>query len=1324
MKRLLLLITMFWVGILQMVADNTLFYDSKQLTCDLITSICQDKDGFMWIGTDYGLNKFNGIQFTHYYNNPKDSTSLSDNSVKTLMLDKEGTLWIGSIGGLQYYIPEENAFRTIDFEGDSFLHIMCVTQLRSGELWAGSSGKGLYRVRKDTGTATKITDIPGISANAHYGAIYEDQYGIIWIGVNGSGLLQYNPSTQKGKMFTKTSLDGGSTVSGMAEDQSGNFLLSTGTTAYRYDRTNDCFIKIEHNESWLPMRSILISQTGTRYLATWGSGLKVIQPDLKEFRSESVTIPFFNINNAKIRAIYEDRDQNLWLGCYHKGIVMLSKESTPFHFWSIPDREYPKAGVITALYKDENENVVSAIESEGIFKITSEGNITENLFTENEFTFSSIYKDYNGNLWFGGKFCGLFMQDTKGKVRFMLPEIKLKDIKKITGDDKDNLYLSIFGSGFIRYHAPTHTVTEYQSSSSEGLRNNWIYALLTDSKNRLWIGHCNGVDYFDLETEKFTPLLSQTLGSFITYSLLEDVRGNIWAGTNKGLVCYHSKTAKLSYYNEQDGLSNNFVYGLAEDERGNIWCSTLKGINLIKVDENKIVSYYSERGLVDNEYTIGTSYQSMNGLIYFGGVKGITTFHPDSITVQKEKRNVILSNLYLGGEAVTAKSKSGGKPVLDTFITSADKINLAYEDNTFTLEFSTLDYRNSANIFYEYRIREYEKSWTSTQLGVNQITYNHLNYGKYTFEVRACENGQYTPVKTIQINIAAPWWCSPLAYGCYILVFLAIAFQVYLSVRRRHQKEMSEERIKLFINLSHEIRSPMTLIISPLENLLKKDYDADTMKMLRLMQKNANRIINLMNQLLDMRKIEKGQLNIHCVETDMVDYIRELMSLFTYQAQKRNINLHFDYEQDELPAWIDPNNFDKVLVNLLSNAFKYTPDGGEIKICLREKTDGLSGGDMQHYIEIEVVDSGTGIDASKLEKIFERFYQAPSSGANGSIGFGIGLNLCRMIVKLHHGTINACNRQDAQGSRFIIHIPFGKEHLKKSELDDSENMLTQRPVSFIEVANESDDETAKARSYKTSYKIVIVDDDDEIRNFLEAELSLQHKVYVCRNGKEGLQTILKYQPDIIISDVIMPEMDGISLLKAVRCNPNVSHIPFILLTSKAEYKDRIEGLSKGADVYLNKPFVTEELRIHIKNLIETRLLLKGKFSGVRDQVGKIEMAENKSGDERLMERVMNVMNKYLSDSDFNVEMLAKEVGLSRVQLHRKMKDITGVSSSVFIRNLRMKKAAALLQEGKLNISEIADEVGFDSQANFATVFKKFYGSSPTEYAASIRNKDN
>ena len=1320
MKRLFLVIIVCFVGFMRVKSENIQFYDSKQLTCDLITSICQDKDGFIWIGTDYGLNRFNGIQFTHYYNNPGDSTSLLDNSVRVLKVDSEGVLWVGSVSGLQYYVPEENAFRCVEFDGVALLHVKGITQMRSGDIWIASSGQGLFCIRKGEKKARQITNIPGTSGYLHYGSVYEDREGIIWIGIDDVGLLRYNPITQKTSMYKRTDLKGGSTISGMSEDLSGNFLVTTTTAAYHYNRSNEQFTEIAHEESWLPMRSILTSTDGTCYMTTYGKGLKVLQPDLSTLRSESVVLPAFELSNEKIPAIYEDKDRNLWLGCYHKGVVMVSKEPTSFQFWSIPHRELPTAGVITTLGKDSHENTIGGIENCGIFKVNSKGEIVQQMFEGK--TFSSVYKDYKGNIWYGGRFGGSYMEDIKGNISLLFPDLKLKDIKKITGDEEDNLYISVYGSGFFQYHIPTRTITDYQSSSSK-LKNNWVNSFLYSSKNLLWIGHCYGIDCLDPQTKKFKPR-SDKFANFITYALLEDVKGNIWGGTNKGLICYNPQNGTFKQYDMEDGLSNNLVYGLAEDERGNIWCSTLKGINQIDVKENRIASYYSERGLVDNEYIREAYYQSMDGTIYFGGIKGITSFHPDSIVQQKKHLRVTLTNIYLGGQPVTAKQQSGGRSVIDAIVTQAEQIHFAYEDNTFTLEFSTFDYKNAENIFYEYRIKEYGKAWTATLPGVNQITYNHLSPGSYTFEVRACENGQYSPVKVIHVHIAPPWWRSIPAYIFYMLLLVIVFVQIYFMLRRRQQKALNEEKIKLFINLAHEIRSPMTLIVSPLENLLKRDYDQETTKLLRLMHKNANRIINLMNQLLDMRKIEKGQMRIHCAETELVEFIQELVSLFDYQAQKRNINLHFEYEQNELFAWVDRNNFDKVLVNLLTNAFKFTPDQGEIKIGLRERFDERAAGELHHFVEIEITDSGTGIDANKLEKIFERFYQAPNS-SHGSLGFGIGLNLCRLIVKLHHGTIKAYNRTDGQGSSFVIRLPFGKEHLKKNELTDADTELKQiviAPAIDLNFTDEDNEGMVKAGKYhKTNYKIVIVDDDSEIRDFLQAELGQQHKVYVCQNGKEGLQAILKYQPDLVISDVIMPEMDGISLLKALRANSSISHIPVILLTSKTDYQDRMQGLSKGADVFLNKPFNVEELKIHIKRLIEMRLLLKGKFSGAQDQEGKIEIQENKSGDERLMERVMNVMNKYISEPEFNVEMLAREVGLSRVQLHRKLKDITGVPASTFIRNLRMKKAATLLRERKLNISEVANEVGFDNQGNFSTVFKKFYGVAPTEYIESTKN---
>ncbi|CAG9929745.1 two-component regulator propeller domain-containing protein [Bacteroides ovatus] len=1316
MKRQLLITIICLLGFDQVVAENILFFDSRQLTCDLVTSICQDEDGFIWIGTDYGLNKFNGTQFMHYYNNPEDSTSLLDNSIKTLMLDKEGILWIGSVTGLQYYIPEENAFQHVLFDGATLVHIKELVQLRSGDIWVTSSGKGLYCISKNKKTAVRITDIPQIADNLYYNSIYEDKEGFIWIGVDNVGLLRYNPVTRKSKMYTETDIRKVSMIASMAEDSVGNFFVATATAAYHYDKEQDRFIEIKHDKHWLPIRSILTSKVGTRYLTTYGEGLKIISSDLTELYSELLSFPLFDLNYAKIRAIYEDRNMNLWLGCYHKGVVMVSQEPTPFNFWGVPVQEYPSAGIVTTIAKDRQGNILSGVENGGVFRINSKGKIVEHLFEKK--TFSSIYKDSKDNCWFGGRYNGLFMENSDGKVFSLFPQFTNRDIKCIAGDSKDNIYFSVYGAGFVQYHIPTQTLTNYQSSSG-GLKNDWINSFLYSSKNDLWIGHCYGIDCFDSQTKVFKSLPAEFRG-FITYSLLEDVKGNIWAGTNKGVLCYNPQTEALKNYDVGNGLSNNLVFGLAEDEHGNIWCSTLKGINLVNVDENSIVSYYSERGLVDNEYVPGTSYQAMNGMIYFGGVKGMTYFHPDSIVQQQKQLEVVLSNIYMEGKAVTVKQMSGGRFVIETNVTKASDINLAYVDNTFTLEFSTFDYKNIEAISYKYRIREHTKEWETTRPGINQITYNHLNSGNYTFEVCACKNGRYSPVKVIRIHIAAPWWRSSSACICYILLFIIALWQIFLMIRRHHRKILNEEKIKFFINLSHEIRSPMTLIISPLESLMKRDYDTETMRLLRLIHKNANRIIGLMNQLLDIRKIEKGRLHIHFRETDMVDFTQELLSLFTYQAQKRNIKLHFEHDHEILLAWIDPNNLDKVLVNLLSNAFKYTPDNGEIKICLHKKINKSAAAPLQHYIEIEVIDSGMGINTSELEKIFERFYQT-SDNLNESLGFGIGLNLCRMIVRLHHGIIYARNREEG-GSSFIIHLPLGKEHLKKSELVEEE-VLRQQVVIPGFIMADGGEEVDKAKYHETNNKIIIVDDDNEICDFLESELRQQYKIYICRNGKEGLQAVLKYKPDLVISDVIMPKMDGISMLKELRANPNISHIPVILLTSKVDYKDRIQGLSKGADVYLAKPFNIGELKVCIKNLITMRLLLKGKYSGVREQEGKIEFTENKSSDERLMERVMNVINKYMDNAEFNVEMMAREVGVSRVQLHRKLKNITGVSASIFIRNLRMKKAAVLLKEHKLNVTEVADAVGFDNRANFSAAFKKQYGVTPTEYAELTQNAD-
>jgi signal transduction histidine kinase/ligand-binding sensor domain-containing protein/DNA-binding response OmpR family regulator len=1330
MKRLLMLLLAtagMWNG--RILSKDIRHYDSKQLTCDLITSICQDAEGFIWVGTEYGLNKFNGVQFAHYYNDPNDSTSLSSNFIRTLLVDRNGTLWIGGSNGLQYYLPDENTFRQITFENNSVPYITGIAEFNSGEIWVVTSGFGTYRMDMKQKKALMVRHIPELDHYSFYNYVYEDSRGLQWFGISNTGLLQYNPDTRKSKLYPREELSGGSVISGMAEDKQGNLLVSTSTTVFRYDRETGNFRKIDSDESWIPARTILITRNGTIYLATYGRGMKRIGKNLDYIIREDVETPYVNMTTAKIQTIYEDKDQNLWLGCVHKGLLMIPNKVTPFNFWNVPDQQYPDAGIVCNVLKDRNGNLWCSVENAGVFKINGHGNIVEHMLADK--TISSIYQDRMGNLWFGSKYSGgVYRLDMKtGKMmNDNILNTARWEYKRIAEDNNGNLYISVFGSGFVRYNPATRMLETFRNTpdKANGLSNDWIYDILIDSKGLVWLGHYNGLDCYNPRTGRFTPYMLPNLSKFVTYSLMEDEAGNIWAGTNHGLVYFHRHSKTVEIRSEKDGLSNNLVYGLAKDVHGNIWCSTLKGINLLRVSDKQIISYDMGHGLAGNEYTINAvSFRDDEDMIYFGGVKGITSFHPDSIRFTDTAGHIVLSAMYLNGKSVNTKTRSGDAPVISVELYKAEEIRLSYEDNTFTLEFSTLNFDDPVNTFYEYRLKGLEDKWSVTQPGMNQITYNQLPPGRFIVEARACQSGQYTSVREIGIHIVPPWWRSAGAYVGYVVLLLLGVLQIYLSMKRKHQREINDEKIKLFVNLSHEIRSPMTLIMSPLDSMLRKAYDEDTLRMLRLMKKNADRIMNLMNQLLDIRKMEKGKMSIHCQEVDMVAYIKELMCLFDYQANKRGIRLCFDCLADKLPAWIDPNNFDKVLVNLITNALRYTPDNGIIKILAQEGVNEKFIGDLNHYIEIQILDTGSGIDANKLEKIFERFYTTPSEGTMGSIGFGIGLNLCRLIVKLHHGIITACNREDTEGSCFTIRIPYGNMHLKKSELMESPAPVSYAAPLETEIADNEDtgDRKAKRRYWKTD-KIVIADDDEEILHYLSAELSNHYNIIVCGNGKEALQTILSEKPRLVISDVVMPGMDGYALIKQIKKNANINHIPVILLTSRTESEDRVKGIKYGADAYLNKPFGIDELKAVIANLLEKNLRLKGKFSGADTQEDKIEPIEVKLNDERLMERIMKVVNDQLSNPELNVSLLAKEVGASRVQLHRKLKEMTGVPTATFIRNIRMKQAAVLLKDAKQDVSQVSYAVGFPNQSNFSTAFKKHFGVPPSEYASFVDHRQN
>ena len=611
-----------------------------------------------------------------------------------------------------------------------------------------------------------------------------------------------------------------------------------------------------------------------------------------------------------------------------------------------------------------------------------------------------------------------------------------------------------------------------------------------------------------------------------------------------------------------------------------------------------------------------------------------------------------------------------------------------------TLEFSLLDFNNPRGITYEYRVGN--GAWVRNPQGINVIQLSHLQPGDYPIQVRARAGDLCSATKTITIEVTPPWYRTTWAYCLYLLALVSLVTLLVYGYRRRANRQMDEEKMKFLINATHDIRSPLTIILSALKKIKGDENPAvDTI------EHNAQRILNLVNQILDVRKIDKQQMHLHCQQTDIVAFTEGICRMFDFPAKEHGIHFAFNHEGiDRLDAWVDRTQFDKVISNLLSNAFKYSNDGGDVTVTLThlgQKEEGHAA----EMLELSVMDNGMGIDEDSLKHIFDRFYQGSNSRRMHVDGTGIGLNLCKMIVSMHHGTIEAHNRTDGNGAVFTVRLPLGKAHLKPEEIDEQKEMA---PLSSVKTSS-------------SKYRVLIVDDDIEMARYVSSELGRYYKFGICPNGKEGLKELLTNEYDVVISDVMMPEMDGFTMLRMVKTNINISHIPVIMLTSKADVANRLEGLERGADAFLAKPFDMEELHMVIENLVQSRLRLKGKYSGAQQaQADKVDQPEVRGNDEVLMERIMKAINNNISDSDFNVERLTQEVGISRVQLHRKMKDLTGISTSEFIRNIRLEQAARLLKEQKINVTQVAYTVGFSNLAHFSTIFRKHFGVAPSEYA--------
>ncbi len=1254
-------------------SQTGVFFSSERFSSALINDLCQDKYGYMWIATDYGLNRFDGYHFTEYLHQHNDSTTISSSTVCTLFCDKDGELWVGTNKGLDRFDYATGTFIHYPFARGRKPRVTKMTHLSDGRMIVATSGyHGLYCMTNEMADDYTEGDLDMLFVNS----IKEDDFGRIW-QCSFSDQISMKDANGIHKMRTNQ----GFVVDFV--DHDGDFLIVCmhGLHSYRDGQLTIPDYDMSALEPSAIIRCVFTDSKGNTYIGTRGDGLYCIPANSRKLERVPAIASGLNLRTTKIWAITEDRQHNIWLGCQSKGLVMLPAKSPQFSSWSFATQGIDLASTITAVCEGDNGYIWCSVQGNGIYGFDADGHLKAHPTAPDKA--ECIFRDRRGNYWVGTD-DALYAYDPLTGVSTRKATIDCDKFNSITDDAHGRLYISTFSRGLCVYDTNTGDLRQYSHKSS-GLCNDWIMGVTSDKSGNIWLATASGVSCYNPKTENFDR---PHLFDVMCFNVLQTRSGATYVGTEQGI--YRLEGEKRP---ELVALGQLSVGYMIEDEQGFIWCSTSKGIWQYDPATGKTIGHVYGNGLSAKEYITSVGLLTSDNKICYANYNGLTVFRSKDVI----GCHTTLNELYLTAFRL---------PDRMIYTQDDDHYEVSYLDNAITLEFSLLDYNAPENIIFEYRINQ--SAWLQNPEGENTILLNHLQPGTYTIEVRAMSGTACSQTKTITLTVTPPWYRSKWAHALYFIALIGIVIGIGFSYRRRAHRLLAEEKMRFLINATHDIRSPLTIIMGAIGKLkdskmaeLKSEEDFQSFNSSTLqpsietIDRNAQRLLQLVNQILDQRRLDKKQMQLHCQETNMVDFISGVCKLYQFSADQRNISFTFEHERDHVLAWIDRINFDKVISNLLSNAFKYTYDNGEVKVVLHE---------TEKSIELSVIDNGMGFKDEDPNRFFDRFYQGQNSANLGIQGTGIGLNLCRAITEMHGGEIKALRREDKQGACFVVTIPKGNKHLRP------EQIVTDSPVREVLSSG------IKGKKSFRQFRILIVDDEPEIARYIISELGDRYKFDHAINGKEALKMLLTDEYDLVISDMMMPEMDGLTLLKHIKDNTNISQIPVIMLTSKAEVEYKLEGLRGGADAYIAKPFDMEELHIQIDNLIDNVRRLKGKFSGALKQEDRIEQVEVKGNDDALMERIMRSVNANFSDPDYNVDIMANDVGISRAQLHRKMKEITGVSTGKFLRNLRMEQAARLLREGKINISQIADHVGYADQAHFSTAFKTHFGQSPSEYA--------
>lgn len=1310
---------------------------SDGLSNNSVNTICKDRDGFMWFGTTTGLNRYDGYTFKIYQHAENDPGSLPDNYITDIVEMPDGRFWVNTGRGYVLFDKEQDCFITDvtgfmkNLESGGVPEQVFVD--REGNTCLSVAGEGCYRY-KEGGKRLFFSYVEHSLPEHGVTQIAECSDGLLLI-YNTGLLVCLDRATLAIKWKSdeiKKYIPAGKTIEFSlfvdrdnciwAYSLMGIWAYDCGTKSWRTDLT----------AIWSSRPDVIIHAVAQDIEGRIWVGKDYDGIDVLEKETGKVTSLVAHDDNGRslphntIYDLYADRDGIMWVGTYKKGVSYYSESIFKFNMYEWGD--------ITCIEQADENRLWLGTNDHGILLWNRSTGKAEPFWRDAEGQLPnpvvSMLKSKDGKLWVGTFNGGLYCMDGS-RVRSYKEGVgntlASNNVWALVEDDKGRIWIASLGGGLQCLEPVSGTFETYTSSNSALLENN-VTSLCWVDNNTLFFGTANqGVGMMDMRTREIKKIQGQSgnvkLSNDAVNHVYKDSRGLVWIATREGLNVYDTRRHVFLDLSSVAEAKGNFIAAITEDQERNMWVSTSRKVIRVTVASDGKGSYLfdsraynSEDGLQNCDFNQRSIKTLHNGIIAIGGLYGVNVFAPDHIRYNKMLPNVMFTGLSLFDEAVKVGQSYGGRVLIEKELNDVENVEFDYKQNIFSVSFASDNYNLPEKTQYMYKLEGFNNDWLTLPLGVHNVTFTNLAPGKYVLRVKAINSDGYVGIKeaTLGIVVNPPFWMSWWAYLLYAVGLVIVLFLArYRMLKREREKfhlqqienevakneEINNMKFRFFTNVSHELRTPLTLIISPLEGMLKETTDELQSTRLQLMYRNAQRLLHLVNQLLDFRKGEMSTHQLSLSEGDIISYVHSVCNSFLLMADKKHIQFSFFSGIDTFSMAFDADKVGKIVMNLLSNAFKFTPEGGRVTVMIEH----VAG--TPDILEIKIADTGIGISDVDKEHIFERFYQAGHKGVEETTGNGIGLSLVRDFVTLHEGEVKVFDNI-GMGSVFVIQFPV--KHVETQVQLPEETGMPAGDEEDKEMKEEAREEMER----KNFPLLLIVDDNEDFRIFMRYSLELQYRVKLAVNGKEAWEMMQEELPDLVISDVMMPQMDGNELCRLIKQDKRTAHIPVILLTARQNTEAKLEGLQTGVDDYVTKPFNMTILVLRIRKLIEL-----SRYHRVTQ--GMIDPAPSEivitSLDEKLIEKAIKYVEDNMSRTELSVEELSRELGMSRVHLYKKLLQITGKTPIEFIRVIRLKRAAQLLRESQLHVSEVAFEVGFNNPKYFSRYFKDEFGVLPSVY---------